>query len=142
MTKSPNILFLDTLYRHVPACDGQVRTVLAPGAQPCVLLCVLPDSRPSYRWYSVSVVCSAGTLTQTNKPLATCIQGNLHAEVKKILQTSHAASMCIWYSSGNPLQYKDEICKIWTELLLLNIKSVSHWIRQQAVTGVATAGDP
>lgn len=44
---------------------GWVGTVLARGAQPCVLLCGLPDSRPGYRWHSVSALCSAGTLTQT-----------------------------------------------------------------------------
>lgn len=30
-----------------------VGAVLANGAQPCVLLCGLPDSRPGCRWHSV-----------------------------------------------------------------------------------------
>lgn len=44
---------------------GWVWRVLARGAQPCVLLCGLPDSRPGYRWHRVSASRSAGTLTQT-----------------------------------------------------------------------------
>lgn len=44
---------------------GWVGTVLARGAQPCVLKCGLPDSRPGCRWHRVSALCSACTLTQT-----------------------------------------------------------------------------
>lgn len=44
---------------------GWVGTELARGAQPCVLLCGLPDSQPGCRWHTVSALCSAGALTRT-----------------------------------------------------------------------------
>lgn len=90
---------------HVPACDREGGgTVLARGAQPCVLLCGLPDSRHGCRWHRVSAVCSAGALTQTVG----------HTDTVTHTHTHKKANEYRWSSSflGINLLFKDQSCKL------------------------------
>lgn len=122
---------------------GWVGTVLARGAQPCVLLCGLPDSRPGCRWRSVSALCSAGTLTQTIGHMDTWAQQmDIHGHAN-----SHVYYMHMHFQlCKNSLIYSEaKSCKImyngitfaYSELFS---RTVSCWVRQHTLAGVAAAG--
>lgn len=95
-------------------------TVLARGAQPCVLLCGLPDSRPHCRWHCVTALCSAGTLTQTIGHTDTwSLQMDIHEHAN-----CHVYDICMhlryvrshFYTKRNPAKF----CTIVSRLPTVN----------------------
>jgi len=122
---------------------GWVRTVLARGALPCVLLCGLPDSQPSYRWHSVSAVCSAGTLTQPNGHMIhryTHKTASEHVWTSELACLGHVHPFHLWENSP---MYQDKsrisvngVTSAYKELLS---KTLACLVRQ-ILAGVAAAG--